>query len=202
MFVMAGQIVCAMHIACLGLHGRSHCLTYVHFAYFNCLSGALYTAGQFECHVHNGGSHDLPCLLGQFKLHVKLHALCIMTGHITCRGHYVMLHCMHALVHCGKDSECTLAVPIACHIHCGRSDHLTCALCRFHCLSCAKGQVRDCLPRALCMQVTLFAMYAGHTQLILQVTLTGYIVCHVHYERSNCMSNALKSLLQDHSRGF
>jgi hypothetical protein len=54
------------HIACLLVHGRSQ----LHFANFNCPSRA------------------------QFTLHDKLHVLCIMTGHITCRRHSVMSHCM------------------------------------------------------------------------------------------------------------
>ncbi len=87
-------------------HGRSHCLPYVHFANFNCPSRALYTAGQFACHVHNGGSHYLPFLLGQFTLlymsNCMLCALWQVTLHIV-----GTMSCYTAcLVHYGRGSEC------------------------------------------------------------------------------------------------
>ncbi len=144
------------------LHGRSHCLPNVHFANFNCplrtctlyrrpvcLSSAqwrvtlpaMFTrtvcimACHIACFVHYGRSHYLSWAL----CHVTLHVLCIVAG--------VQNAC------CVK---CTLAVLIACLILCGRSDHLTCALSRFHCLSCAKGQVT--LP-ATCTSAGHIACY-------------------------------------------
>jgi hypothetical protein len=156
------------------LHGRSHCLPHVHFANFNCPSRALYTAGQFACHVLNGGSLYLPCLLGQFTLmymsncmlcalwqvtlpivgtlSCHIACLCIMAGHMVYSTSTGLMKC---LVHCGMGSEClpcalctvcSLEVPIACHVLKGRS---------------------DCLPRALVYRshCRLFIM-AGHTHLI------------------------------------
>jgi hypothetical protein len=165
---MTGEEDCSCsswQVTSLVLNDRSHCLTYVHFANFNCPSRARYTAGQFACHVHNGGSYDLPCLLGQFTLLYMSNCMLCALLQVTLPVVGTMSCYTACLVHYGRGSMpamCTLAVPIACHIHCGRSDRLTCALWRFPLPVTCKRQVRDCLPREL-VHVTLLAICNGRT---------------------------------------